>query len=244
MASTARKLSIIALLLLLLVGGGFFYLASNLNGIVAGIIETQGSRAIGTSVSVSGVDIRLTEAAAGISGLRLANPSGFDGNAIELGSFSVKLDASSLSSDTIVINNVTVDGARVNVIQTASGNNLQKLMAGMPTGASESASSEEASSKTVIIDQFTLNGVSASVSIPQLNETREVALPPIVVRDIGRATNGATAAQVAQQILKPIIEKAIASATTDSIKERAGEKINEAVGGFLKGLKKSDGEKQ
>ena len=71
-----------------------------------------------------------------------------------------------------------------------------------------------------------------------LDEMREVELPPIVVRDIGRASNGATAAQVAQQLLQPVLEAAISSAATQVIKDRAKEKINEAVGGFLKDLTK------
>lgn len=244
MASTAKKISITVVLLLLVVAGGLFYLGSNLNGIVAGVIETQGSKVVGTSVRVSGVDIRLTEAAAGLSGLRIANPPEFSGNAMELGNFSVKLDASSLTKETIVVNNVTVDGARINVVQAASGNNLQTLLANMQSESAGEASSSDASSKKIIIDEFTLSGASASVSIPQLDQTREVALPLIVVKNIGRSTNGATAAQVARQILKPVIDKAIASATAGAIKEAAGEKINNAVGGLLKGLTGGDGKKE
>ncbi|WOJ98553.1 hypothetical protein R0137_08275 [Congregibacter brevis] len=245
--ASARKVSTIALLVLVLIGGAVFYLASNLNGIVAGVIESQGSRVLGTSVKVSGVDIRLTEAAAGLSGLSIENPEGFPGNAMELGGFAIDLDASTLTSETVVINKVIVDGARINVIQEASGSNLQALLNNIETGPAEETSPEEesvgdASTTKVIINEFTLSGASASVSIPELNETREVSLPPIVVSDVGRATNGATAAQVATQILKPVIEKVIATALTDSIKERASEKINDTVGGFLKGLS-GDGKK-
>jgi len=243
MTSNTRKISLILLLLVVMTGGAFFYLASNLNSIVADIIETQGSRAIGTQVRVSGVDIRLTEASAAIAGLSVANPEGFAGNAIELGDFSVQLDAPSLTSDTIIIKDVTIKGSRINVVQTVSGNNLQKLLANMQADSAEPAPSADEGSKTVIIDQFILNGASASVEIPQLEETRELTLPSIVVRDIGRATNGATTAQVAKQVLKPVIEKAIATATAESLKDQAGKKITDAVGGLLKGLSSKD-EKQ
>ena len=242
MSSTARKVSITALILLLLLAGGLYYLASNLNGIVAGVIESQGSAATQTPVSVAGVDIQLTDASAALSGLSVGNPEGFPGNAIELGGFSVKLDAGSLTSDPIVINDITVDGARINILQQTSGNNLQKLLANLQAMLPEERPESEAAGKKVIIDKFTLNDASASVSIPALNETREVSLPPIVVRDIGRESKGATAAQVAEQILRPILEKAIASASVEAAKDRVGKEIGKAVDGLLKGLGKSKDE--
>lgn len=239
MASTVRKISIAALVLVLLVAGGLYYLASNLNGIVAGVIESQGSAATQTAVRVTGVDIQLTDATAALSGLSVENPEGFAGNAIELGGFSVKLDASSLTGDTIVINDITVDGARINVLQQTSSNNLQKLLANLKARAPEPAPESEAAGKKVIIDKFTLRGASASVSIPALDETRELSLPSIVIEDIGRASNGATSAQVAEQILRPVVEKAIASASVQAVRDRAGKEIEKAVGGLLKGLKDS-----
>ena len=236
MASTARKVSITALVFVVLLAGGLYYLSSNLNGIVAGVIESQGSAATQTSVRVTGVDIQLTDASAALSGLSIGNPEGFSGNAIELGGFSVRLDASSLTSDTIVVEDITVDGARINMLQQTGGNNLQKLLANLQSMAPEEASESEAAGKKVIIDQFTLNGASASVSIPALNETREVSLPTIVVQGIGRESNGATAAQVAEQILRPVVEKAIASASVEAAKDRVGKEIGKAVDGLLKGL--------
>ena len=236
MASTARKVSITALVFVVLLAGGLYYLSSNLNGIVAGVIESQGSAATQTSVQVTGVDIQLADASAALSGLSVGNPEGFSGNAIELGGFSVKLDASSLTSDTIVVKDITVDGARINILQQTGGNNLQKLLANLRAMVPEEAPESEAAGKKVIIDQFTLNGASASVSIPELNETREVSLPSIVVRDIGRESNGATAAQVAEQILRPVVEKAIASASVEAAKDRVGKEIGKAVDGLLKGL--------
>ena len=239
MASTSSKVFIAALILFVLVAGGLYYLASNLNGIVAGVIEKQGSTATQTAVAVDGVDIRIADAAASLSGLSVANPEGFAGNAVELGAFSVRLDPGSLATDTIVINAITVSGARINVLQQGTRNNLRELLGNLQQLRSGAAApAEDSGGKRIIIDRFTLEGASASVAVADLDEMREVELPPIVVRDIGRASNGATAAQVAQQLLQPVLEAAISSAATQVIKDRAKEKINEAVGGFLKDLTK------
>lgn len=234
MSSAPRKIFITLLVIVVLAGAALYVLTSNLNGIVAGLIEKQGSAATQTAVRVSGIDIKLGEASAALEGLTVGNPDGFSGNAIELGGFSVQLDASSLAQDTIVIRDISVDGARINLRQEGASNNLKMLLDNLQGAPGEEPANEAGSGKRIIIERFTLNDASASVSLPDLDEEREVSLETFTLRDIGRATNGATGAQVAQQILQPLMEKALSSAAADSIKERASEKIGEAVGDLLK----------
>jgi hypothetical protein len=241
-SGTRNALTVVAVIVIAL-AGGVYYLGTNLNGLVAGLIEEQGSKATQTPVRVSGVDIRLTDAAASLSGLSVGNPEGFGGNAIELGDFSVSLDAGTLTSDTIVINDIRVDGARLNVLQKGRSNNLQALLNNLKALQSGDSSEPAEGGKKIIIDRFTLAGASASVSIPELEEMREVELPTIVVRDIGRQSNGATGAQVARQILEPVVQRALSSAAAQSLKDRASETLGEAAGGLLEGLGKAlDGE--
>jgi len=236
MASRSKKSLYVLLAFLVLIGGGLYYVLSNLNGIVASLIEEQGSIATQTPVRVSGVDIRLREATAGLSGLTVGNPDGFSGNAIELGEFSVKLDAGTLTDDTIIINDIRVAGARLNVIQQGRNNKLQALLDNLSSGEADEDDSGGEGGKKLIIDRFTLEGASASVSLPDLDEMREVELPAIVVRDVGRKSAGATGAEVARQILEPVIARAMSAAATQSLKDRANEEIGNAVDGLLRGL--------
>ena len=244
MASRGKAIFLTAAILAALIAGALFYLSSNLNGIVAALIEKQGSAATGSSVEVAGVDIRISDASASLAGLTVANPNGFSGTALELGEFSVTLDASSLTSDTIIVKEVMVDGAKINVLQQGAKNNLRELQKSLQAGiASEDADADTESSKKLIIERFTLSDASASVALTDLEQLRTVELPTLVLTDIGKASGGATGAQVAEQILKPLIESAMTSATAGAIKEKVGEKVNEAMGGLLKGLsKKSEGE--
>lgn len=236
MPTMLRRLLWLVLLLIVLAGAALYYLSTNLNGIVAGVIERQGSAATSTAVSVTGVDIRIREASAALSGLSIANPAGFSGNAIELNGFSIELDASTLTKDPIVVESITVDGARINLQQEGAQNNLKQILDALSSGGGSETSEAQGSGPKIIIEQFTLSGASASVSAPGLDEVQEVTLPTIVIRDIGRATAGATGAQVAQQILKPVIEKALTSAAVETAKDQAAKKIGDAVGGLLKGI--------
>ena len=72
-----KKLAVAIVVLLLVAGVAVYYLVSNIDSIAKNIIEEAGSEVTGTSVQVESVSITLTEGAASISNLSVANPPGF-----------------------------------------------------------------------------------------------------------------------------------------------------------------------
>lgn len=229
------KRAVVALAILLaLAAAGATWLYLNLDRVVAGIIEDQGSAATETAVRVGGVSIALPDASARISNLDIANPEGFEGNAIELGGFSIRIDPSTLAADTIVLEEVMVSGARINLVQQGASNNLRALLANLATGGDE-AESDSGAGRKLIIERFVLEGASASVSVPELDELREVSIATIELAGIGRASNGETGAQVARQVLEPIIERTLRSAAAQSVRDRANEKVDEVRDSLLEG---------
>ena len=79
-----KKIALGALLvLLLIIGGSVYFLLSNLDGLVKTAIETYGSEATKTAVSVSSVKIVLQDGSGSIQGLTVGNPKGFAGAAEE-----------------------------------------------------------------------------------------------------------------------------------------------------------------
>jgi len=236
MKAGRRKLLIGLAVVVLLLGGGLFYVFSQLDHIVARVIETQGSAATGTDVRVGGVSIRLREASGEISRLVVANPDGFRGTALELGNFSIDIDGSTVTSDPIVINEVIVREARVNVLQQGTANNLKALLDNLSGDAPAEPQAEEPAGPQIVIERFVLENATASVSLPDLDDERQVDVPTITLTDIGRATNGATARQAARQILTPVLERVLRSTAAQSFRDRAQEEIDEAKDRLLEGL--------
>jgi len=230
-----KKLSILIALVALVVGV-VFYIGSNLDSIVKGLIEDHGSAATQTPVRVSGVSIRLAEASAGISKLSVGNPDGFSGNAIEMEEFSIKLDTDSLTSDVLVIDDILVKGARLNIIQQASGNNLRQLMRNLDRPDSGDTSDAGGTGKKIIINRFTLEGAGASLTAPDFDDVREVTIPTIVLRDIGRSSGGATGNEIAKQVLEPVFQEALESAAVQAIKDKANEAMQDAADKLLEGI--------
>lgn len=240
MKRTSKVLLGVGTVVLLLVIGGIWFLYQNLDSLVASVIERQGSEATQTAVDVGSVSIDLQEGAAGISSLAIANPDGFSSQpAIALEEFAIELDPLAVTSDPLVIERVRVDGARVLVEQEGARNNLRTILESVQRLATDT--DEQAEGRKLVIERFELADARATLRVPQLNEEREVQMPEIVLTDIGRATNGATAAEVAQQLLGPIIRMALESAAeagvTDALKERLGEAEGEIAEGLLDRLR-------
>lgn len=228
MKQTSKVILGLAVILLVVVGGGMWFLYSNLDSLIAGIIEREGSEATQTSVTVGSVSIDLQGGSAGISRLAVANPEGFsDEPAIALDGFAIDLDPLAVTEDPLVIRRVVVDGARLLVEQAGAENNLKRIMASLERQAAQGPETETGGRK-VIIERFELTGAGATLRVPGLDEERRVEMPEIVLTDIGRATNGATAAAVAQQVLGPMIEMALESAAARGVGDALREKIDEA----------------
>jgi hypothetical protein len=228
MKQTSKVVAGLAVVLLVVVAGGFLYLYSNLDRLVARLIEEQGSGATQTAVEVGAVSIDLRAGSAGISSLRIANPDGFSNQpAIALRDFAIDLDPMEITSDPLVISDITVDGATLRIEQRGAENNLKTILSSVQRLSADDQSEPESAGKKIIIDRFELTGASATLLVPQLDEKREVALPQIVVTDIGRASNGATAAAVARQILEPVIRKALESAAAGGIEDTLREELDD-----------------
>lgn len=223
----------VAIVIIIAVAGVWF--VTRLDQIVAGVIESEGSAATKTAVRVGGVSIDLRGARASLADLTIANPEGFGGTAFDLGNFSIEIDPSSVTTDTIVLEEVIVSGARLDIIQRGGRNNMRELLANLESGGDEPAA-DSGQGKKLIIDRFVLAGASASVSAPDVDEAREIDIPTIELDGIGRATNGATGAQVAQQVLEPVIERALRSAAVESFRQEAQDKVDEVRDRLLDSL--------
>lgn len=213
--------------ILVAIGLALYGVLSNLDSIVAGLIEDQGSQATGTAVTVGSVSIDIRNGSGTISGLEVANPPGFsDRPAIAFDEIRIGMEPLAATSAPIVIREVSVAGASVLMEQTTAGNNLRTLQSAMQQPAPDEGADD--AGPAVVIERFVLRGATARVEVPQLDESREVAIGRIEVTDIGRATNGATAGAVAKQILEPIVRAALQSAATRGLGEQLREELDDA----------------
>jgi len=212
-----KKVLIGVAALLVVVVGGMLYVWSNLDVIVKEAIQTYGSEATKTTVSVAEVKLKLENGEATISGLKVGNPAGFtDPNIFELGMISTRIDIATINQNPIIIDEIIISApAVVYEINQSGVSNVdvlkKNLGAGSGGGDKSSATSESRGDSggeelKMIIRKLVVEGTSAKVRIAALgNKEQSVKLPRIQLTDVGKKSNGATAAEVAQILSSKLI---------------------------------------
>jgi len=243
--------------LLVVVGVGLVFVFSNLDSIVKEAIQTYGSEATKTTVSVADVKLELGEGRATISGLKVGNPAGFtDPNIFELGMISTKIDTSTINQNPIIIDEIIIKAPAVvyeiNKRGLSNADALKKNLGG--GGGGEASASEGGEELKMVIRKLVVEGSTAKVRIAALgNMEQSVKLPRIVMTDIGKKSGGASAAEVAQQLSSKMLGNVTGAVSSLGVDKYLGKSADlfkgaagklgetgggaaEKVGGALKGL--------
>lgn len=232
---------IVAVILVILIVSGV-YLFSNLGETVKKIIETAGTQTIGTKVSVSGVNVSPANKMASMSGLAVANPAGFKtSNLLKTKSISVTLDT--VSSKTVFIKEITVDGMSVSYELGPNGTNLDAIQKRLKSAPAEQPATGKAAGKSgggydVVIDRLVITNAQVIPAVGGIN--KPVNLPDIVLKNIGSKGNPATPAQVAAAIMNRIVATssaaALRSGLSSALQNSGGGAAVDQAKGALKGL--------
>ncbi|MBC04965.1 hypothetical protein [Thalassospira sp.] len=252
-----KKILIGLAAIIVLVVGGLVYVYVNLDDIVKSTIEEAGTRVTLADVTVDGVSIETTQNTAAINGLVVGNPDGFNTDyAFSLGNISVRLDGSTLTSDTIRIIEVVVDSPSV-IYELGNGSSniatiqrnveafVQRVSGPTGAGGADSEASGDAADEggtKIIIDNVYVRNGDVGVSAGFLQGKRlSTNLPEIHLTDVGKEDGGATPAEVAGEILTAIntsVFKAVSSLNVDGLLQGVGDLgkgVVGAVGGAASG---------
>ena len=232
------------LIVLIAVAGGVYYVLNNLDSLVKQAIETHGSKATQTAVLVDNVKIDLASGAAGLSGLTIANPKGYDmPNAFSLGEIRTGIDLQSLQEEPYIIDEITVLAPQVFVeIDENNRTNLNELKKNLTAGSTSQTSKKKdaegspdsgGADPRLIIRRLTFadGTIEARVAALQGKEYK-VKLPKLDMANLG-GSNGATGAELANEILTrltdraiEVVKKDIIDAELDKLKAEAKAKLD------------------
>jgi len=238
-----KKVLIGVAALLVVVVGGLVFVWSNLDELVKNAIETYGSEATKTTVSVAEVKLTLENGEAKISGLKVGNPAGFtDPNIFELGMISTKINTSTINQNPIVIDEIIISApAVVYEINKAGVSNVDVLKKNLGGGSSDSKSSASSESGgeelKMVIRKLVVEGSSAKVRIAALgSKEQSVKLPRILLTDVGKKSGGATAAEVAQILSSKMLGNVKGSVAKLGVEKYIGKSAEEMQKQMLKNV--------
>jgi hypothetical protein len=249
-----RILLIVGALVAVLVVGLVLFVFTGLGGAIKAIVEGVGSKATGTQVTLASADVSLTSGDGTLKGLVVGNPKGFKTpSAIELGQIHVKVDTSTVTSSTVVIKEVLIEGPRLTYEVGPGGSNIAVIQENLAAlgggtggggskgtgGGKPSAEPKEKEPKSegggtkVIIDDLVVKGGHVAVSASFLGG-KEVgaALPDIHLKDIGKSEGGVTSDVIAKRLLDALTKgalDAVAGLNLDGLKKAAGGAVDSAI---------------
>lgn len=201
----------------------------------------------GTGFDVEELGINLYSGSVRVTGVRLMNPAGFaDEHALTLDSLSVDIDMDTLSSDTVVIRDVTLDGVYVTYVKNEGKYNYDIIAANATAGAGDDPSGESVAEVSAAAET---DGVAASgekdsgdvkVVIEKLTVKNArvkygmitVPIPvDIVLTDLGKKDEGVSLIEAVQEIGNAVL---VAVLSAGGGLEALGQGAIEFGGGSIK----------
>ena len=226
-----KKLLLIAAAVVALVAVVSFFLISNLDALVAKVIEKNGGGVTRTDVRVSGVKIALRDGRGTIEGLTVANPDGYRAShAFTLEDITIAIDLKSLRRDPVVIDEIRIKAPVVHAEFTATGSlNLDELKKRIEEYAARSGGEDDGPEKRIRIMRFVFEKGSVEVDLSALDlEKRTVVLPAIDLSDIGGPT-GATPDGIAKTVLSAVAGRAASEVARSGIDRLIEEKLGGSI---------------
>ena len=231
------------------VAAGIYYFGpSLLDSAVKKIVNKYGSEVTGTEVNLEGFSLHPTTGEAAIRKITIANPQNYKMPYLfELNNISVKVDLKSLTSDTVIIEDITVDKPAITYeMLSLTQNNIKEIQNNVNSylnksssndkaeTTSETDSADQSAGKKVIIRHLAIN--DATLSAAAGDKDVSIILPDITMNNIGDDSKkaGSNIPQVIAKILNKILTTAtqnVVSQKLGDLKSVAKENLNSVVGG-------------
>ena len=198
---------------------GVIALFLSLNSLIKAGVETVGPKIIKAPVTVRKVSLSPFSGTGEINGLIVGNPEGFKSkSAFELGTVKVDIDLGSLKSDTIVINEITIDAPNITYERALKTSNIKQILdnveafsggkGGTPKEPEEkpTEAKSEKPAKKVVIKKIAITNASARVTASLLGDTvPAIKIPNIIMTDIGTEKEGVSSAEAVKKILSKVL---------------------------------------
>ena len=226
-----------------------YFCMPSMESIVKKVVHKYGSEITGTNVTLGGLSISPTNGTASVKRIKIGNPKGYKSkNMFYLKELNAKLNISSLTDDTIIIESITIDNPEITYeMKTLTQSNITEILDNVKAKTAKSTSEPKKSAsakkdkgdgKKVIIKTLTVtNGqIEAVVGAGSAKAPIKVALPTIQMKNIGQEKKGASVAETISTVLTKILQTASQTVVSANLNELKDASLNELknVGGNLK----------
>lgn len=213
-----KVLIIIAVLVVLLIAaiaGVFMFALSQADNIAKQVVERGGSYAMGVATTVDQVDVELFKGTATMSGLNIANPTGFNtDHFFALASSDAQITLESINTNTVIIPKIHLSGINVILDKGKKPSNYNQILHNLSRFESGDAKPADATKqgKNVIINSLVLEDISIHVAnmpgVSLLAGDVAVKIPRIELQNVGEKGN-MKAADIFNLVIKTVLAAAV-----------------------------------
>ena len=222
------------------------------DAIASRVISRAGTRVLGVTTTVRSTHLGLLDGKSSVSGLKISEPNGFgDGSMISVETASVTAGLSKLLGSDIVIDELSIDGVTVNLVEVKGQVNLQVVATNLTSTDTKEeatpapATKDDKPAGTVTIRQLKVTNIKVFATGDTVlvgSKPVAVTIPDILISDIGTKTPvSEVAAQISTQLMNhllvAIVEAKIVGLPQSMMSglSSASSSLGNATASFLKG---------
>lgn len=234
-------LALVALIVIAFVAAPLY-----LGSVVRAGVNRVGPQMTQSKVELAGASVSPLSGSGTLTGLTVGNPKGWsDQPAFSLGRIHFSVVPSSLFSDTIVINDLTIEQPEftyeTHIVASNIGDLLKNIEAAVGSGRDQ-APDKTGKPRKYIVKHFQLQNGRVAVGVGPA--ALPLPLPALELNDLGVAEGGLTGGQLSFAVMRAVMPNIIAATTGAATKlggtmgaaagdavKRAGEGLQKLLGG-------------
>lgn len=203
----------VVVVLILAVGGAAWWLYASRDALIKRAIERYGPELTGVSVKVKSVKLEPLDGRGAISGIELGNPKGFSApHSVSLGEIRLAVDPATITSDVVHVREISLEAPSITYERGSQGDNLSAIQKHIESRLPKSKGGEGAAKEPGPERKFIIDRVQVRKAKVDYAGAVTADLADIELRDLGKKTNGATAAEITRKVWGELQRVAIARA--------------------------------
>ncbi len=208
-----KKLVIGAGVVVFLLAGAVVVGVMSIDSIAKTGIEKGGTYALGVDTKVDSVSIGLLSGQFGLSGLKVANPSGFKtAEFMSLGNAGVAISTASLNKPVVELPTLSLSTIRVSLERTGGKSNYQLILDNLAKLKSGSPSSQGGSEKKFVIKDLTITDVKVHLDLLGIGgelTALDVPIDKISLKNVGSDGSGVDAGELTGVVIRAVLAAAV-----------------------------------
>lgn len=208
----------LVVLLVIVVAVGAVLVFNSIDTIAKRVIEEGGTYATGVTTTVDKADVGVFAGTFEMSGLNIANPSGYKSpHFLNMGDASVAVSYSTLKQDVVTLPMLTLKDIDVYLDKSGGKANYQAILDNLKRFESNDKPSQPAPTKEggkkFVIDLVTIDGVDVHLAgIPGVSQAIgdvAVTVPKIELKGVGSQDGGMTMPELINLIVKAVLTASV-----------------------------------